>query len=169
MCVITGERNATSLNPIAEPYVNNSGSKDCKIKDEIEAEKGCSRDDANYNKNKEEDWENVLKKEFKVQRKECKVIETKNQHEALKDDNDCDDDEEEEVKDAKVNFDMIVIPSIAYFYTTKEFVESTCDNKKIKLKKKCKKVKMKERKAIEIVKEIMKKTKRQAMRLKEIM
>ena len=147
--VIAGERNEISLNVMAEPCAHSGESKDFKMEDETEAEKSYSKDDMNYNKNKSEDWWTVAKNWTKVKRKECKVIETKNQHKALKDDEDEEEEaEDEKIADAERNFDMMVILSIAYFCTTNESEESACDNKQIKLKKENNKDKMEERKAI---------------------
>lgn len=74
-----------------------------------------------------------------------------------------------EEADVEGNFNMMVMPSIAYFYNNNEFGESVYNNKKTKLKKKCAKVKIKERKTeIEIENKTKEKYEKESNEVKEI-
>ena len=53
--VITGEKNATTLNPMTAPYAHNGESNEFKIEEETEEEISRISNDAKNNKNEEEE------------------------------------------------------------------------------------------------------------------
>ena len=81
---------------------------------------------ANYNKNKEEEWRNVAKKERYAKSTECKVIEKRrnDQYEVLQHDNDHYDREEEVMHYNKDYGNIIVMPLIVHYQEAKR-VESS--------------------------------------------